>query len=572
MKNFVNKHLKSIIVTSLLIILSIGGYFYPKDDMTFGSSISRGTPKVDNLVLSEGSLIVGNSSGVGEANSDLFIDSSGNIGINDITPSYKLDVNGTSGLTGDVTLGAGLYLSDVYRTTWPTGTGTGAFIDTGTTAYYNGGNVGIGTTTPDQALDVIGKISLNDGGNSVFIGAGAGLNDDGTNNRNVGVGYKSLYSNTTGQRNTANGYYSLYSNTTGSYNTASGYLSLYSNTTGSQNTANGYFSLYSNTTGNNNTANGYNSLYFNTTGSYNSANGMYSLYSNTTGSYNFGLGYQSGRYIADGATANATGLYNTFIGSNTKALADGDTNEMVIGYGATGIGSNTVVLGNDSVVTTVLKGNVGIGTTSPTAVLHLKAGTATAGTAPLKFTSGVLQTVAEAGAVEYDGCRTYITNVATQRAIDRTSDVLLETVTVENTTTETTIWTGTMNANSLCAGNVFKFHANGLISSDSAGDLITIRIYVGASETPVATLVGAAKKLEDDHFHIDAVATQRTIGASGSRALHVDMTIDEVEYSLSAIATIDTTANMDVTITAQWNNADAGDVLELLQAFMEYKN
>lgn len=46
-------------------------------------------------------------------------------------------------------------------------------------------------------------------------------------------------------------------------------------------------------------------------------------------------------------------------------------------------------------------GNVGIGTTSPTAVLHLKAGTATASTAPLKFNSGTLLTTAEAGAVEF---------------------------------------------------------------------------------------------------------------------------------------------------------------------------
>lgn len=46
-------------------------------------------------------------------------------------------------------------------------------------------------------------------------------------------------------------------------------------------------------------------------------------------------------------------------------------------------------------------GNVGIGTTSPTAKLHLAAGTATASTAPLKFTSGALLTVPEAGAVEF---------------------------------------------------------------------------------------------------------------------------------------------------------------------------
>lgn len=45
-------------------------------------------------------------------------------------------------------------------------------------------------------------------------------------------------------------------------------------------------------------------------------------------------------------------------------------------------------------------GNVGIGVT-PTAVLHLKSGTATASTAALKFTSGTLLTTAEAGAVEF---------------------------------------------------------------------------------------------------------------------------------------------------------------------------
>jgi hypothetical protein len=55
-----------------------------------------------------------------------------------------------------------------------------------------------------------------------------------------------------------------------------------------------------------------------------------------------------------------------------------------------------------TVIATMLNnGNVGIGTTNPTAVLHLKAGTATASTAPLKFTSGTLNTTAEAGAVEF---------------------------------------------------------------------------------------------------------------------------------------------------------------------------
>jgi hypothetical protein len=48
-------------------------------------------------------------------------------------------------------------------------------------------------------------------------------------------------------------------------------------------------------------------------------------------------------------------------------------------------------------------GNIGIGQTTPTAVLHLKAGTTSASSAPLKFTSGTNLTTAEAGAMEFNG-------------------------------------------------------------------------------------------------------------------------------------------------------------------------
>jgi hypothetical protein len=49
------------------------------------------------------------------------------------------------------------------------------------------------------------------------------------------------------------------------------------------------------------------------------------------------------------------------------------------------------------------------GTVVPTALIHLKAGTATANTAPLKFASGSLLTSPEAGAVEFNGDNLYLT-------------------------------------------------------------------------------------------------------------------------------------------------------------------
>lgn len=60
---------------------------------------------------------------------------------------------------------------------------------------------------------------------------------------------------------------------------------------------------------------------------------------------------------------------------------------------------------------------IGFGVGTPTAALHLKAGTATANTAPLKFTTGVLNTTAETGAMEFASDFFYLTANAVRTAI-----------------------------------------------------------------------------------------------------------------------------------------------------------
>jgi carbonic anhydrase/acetyltransferase-like protein (isoleucine patch superfamily) len=175
--------------------------------------------------------------------------------------------------------------------------------------------------------------------------------------------------------NTALGASALNANTSGDSNSAVGFHALLNNTTAGSNSAVGRNALVSNTTGNNNSAVGRNALFSNTTGSNNSAVGHTSLFSNTTGGSNCAFGFSAGRFIAGGATANAITNNSVYLGNDTKALANNQTNQIVIGYDATGIGSNTAVLGNDSIVTTALKGNVGIGTTSPTALLDVNSDT-----------------------------------------------------------------------------------------------------------------------------------------------------------------------------------------------------
>jgi hypothetical protein len=83
-------------------------------------------------------------------------------------------------------------------------------------------------------------------------------------------------------------------------------------------------------------------------------------------------------------------------------------------------GTNVSTYINPAVVTFASGGNVGIGTTDPTAYLHLKAGTATASTAPLKFTSGTLLTAPEAGAMEFDGTQLYFSPSTTRNMLAQT--------------------------------------------------------------------------------------------------------------------------------------------------------
>jgi hypothetical protein len=69
----------------------------------------------------------------------------------------------------------------------------------------------------------------------------------------------------------------------------------------------------------------------------------------------------------------------------------------------------------------IIDGKVGIGTTNPTARLHLAVGTSAAGTAPLKFTSGTAMTNPEDGAMEYDGGHLYFTIGSTRYQLDQQS-------------------------------------------------------------------------------------------------------------------------------------------------------
>ena len=190
----------------------------------------------------------------------------------------------------------------------------------------DGGYPGFNTAEGDDAL-----LNLTAGAGNTGIGWRS-LFSDSTGNFNTGVGAGALVLNN-GDANTALGAAALLLNTIGSENTAVGAAALLFNGTGERNTAVGTDALKTNTTGGANTAIGHEALFSNTTGSENTATGGDALFSNTGGLGN----------TADGRNAlfSNTGNNNTALGFAAGFFATTGHGNVYLGSGMEGVGGES---------------------------------------------------------------------------------------------------------------------------------------------------------------------------------------------------------------------------------------
>ena len=130
------------------------------------------------------------------------IDSSGNVGIGTTSPQQKLQVASPSDTS--VVLGAsylstnnnnffevGILANDGYLNLRNSGVVSTVHIDSDGNSYFNGGNVGIGTTSPSTKLHVAGIAQVAESGNSAFYGGNyvRVFNDQNYGFRNTGGTY-----------------------------------------------------------------------------------------------------------------------------------------------------------------------------------------------------------------------------------------------------------------------------------------------------------------------------------------------------------------------------------------------
>ncbi len=146
-------------------------------------------------------------------------------------------------------------------------------------------------------------------------------------------------------------------------------------------------------------------------------------------------------------------------------------------------------------------GNVGIGIGNASAKLHLASGTATANTAPLKFTSGTLMSSAQAGAMEYDGIDFYITdgNSIRRTIATATTAGTLDNISVVSSTGGIALWPAAGNSVTVSATTASTNSATGALivkgglgvagNIYSSGTIITSSNIQGASITATTGMI-----------------------------------------------------------------------------------
>jgi len=231
------------------------------------------------------------------------------VGIGTVTPNATLEIKSSNEATPANTDGLLIPKIEEFPSTAPTaaqdgmlvyvtGAGTEAkgfyFWDNGTTAWV----LATGAKNINDLSD-----GITDGsGSSLFLGTNAGINDDGTDNRNVGIGFNSLSNTTSGIANVALGYWASRDNTTGYGNVALGDYTL-------RNNSSGFWSI---------------------------AIGPGSLREQTLGSTNIAIGKSAGDNITIGTN-------NIFIGQETTLLPNSN-NKLMIENSLTNPSPNTALI------------------------------------------------------------------------------------------------------------------------------------------------------------------------------------------------------------------------------------
>jgi hypothetical protein len=207
---------------------------------------------------------------------------------------------------------------------------------------------------------------------------------------------------------------------------------------------------------------------------------------------------------------------------------------------------------------------------APTAYLTLPAGTTAASTAPLKFTTQASPlTSVEPGTMEYVGHSLQFSQYLRRRGVAMTENVITSSTTVENTTDESAaLITAQHGPDYLEVGKMEEILLSGTIGQRSnPSAVLTFDVKYGG--TTIHSIATSANNLiaSGSPFILRVFVTFRTVGATGTAQVNswLEVPGETTKGGSTLVSPIDTTAQEDTTITAQWGEANAANILVVQQ-------
>jgi len=148
-------------------------------------------------------------------------------------------------------------------------------------------------------------------------------------------------------------------------------------------------------------------------------------------------------------------------------------------------------------------------------------------------------------------------------------DVLINPVTVANTTARTTVFDPDINANSLVAGRKYQIDLSGVFSTANNSDQFTIDVNLSGA-TDVAGIGNVGGNATNAPWSIEFAFTVRSHGQTGELQPHTKGLFNgEPIGSDHNVVTVDTTTVTELSVDIQWNAAAADNSVTVKQAHLK---
>lgn len=148
------------------------------------------------------------------------------------------------------------------------------------------------------------------------------------------------------------------------------------------------------------------------------------------------------------------------------------------------------------------------------------------------------------------------------------NDVLLDPVTVADTSTRTVVFNADIDEGSLVQGRAYELHLAGRFSTSNNSDQFTT--FVDLAGVEVASLQNQPANTTDVPWSLQMTFTVRDHGVSGTLIAHSrGLFNSEPDDASHAPVSVDTTTATALQADVQWGVADPGNSVTLEQAYLQ---